>query len=94
MDVKTFSQKTIDLFIEHITGQFFLFIESRPELMKDYLNTIGDKNRTRKDVNMTLGGSIKKRLEMDNKLDSEGNMEREDNPDSVLCNSYTKHVKS
>ncbi|MBT7789180.1 MAG: hypothetical protein HN757_09920 [Calditrichaeota bacterium] len=83
--ITEFNKKVINEFVESITDRVFLMIEDDKDLMAEYLRLISDN--TLNAVNTSLGLAVKELLKLEN-------IEIEEEPDSFLIRSYTKHKLS
>lgn len=89
MEIKDFNDKVIKKFTNEITDLIFLYIQNDEELMTEYLDLLSTKDR--KTVNSQLGKAIKKKFDVENDIDDDGNSIRNE-PRSVLIKTlYTAH---
>jgi len=79
-EIKDFSDKVLDKFVEAITDNVFLTIQEDRELLQEYLRLVSDKGLDT--VNQQFGKAVKKRFNLDNAP------RRQDNPKSFLIKSH------
>lgn len=79
-----FNQLLVD-FERQITDSVFCFIQNDRQQMKEYLDVIANTGDLQK-VNRQLAQTIERRYG----LKGEGEMDKENNPQSTLIQSYTK----
>lgn len=84
-DVKQFTDEVLDQFAKSITDRVFLMVQKDKKLMKDYLDLVDEKSLNT--VNTELGKAVKNKFSLKNFEPSC----REDNPESILIQSYEQH---
>jgi hypothetical protein len=83
--ITDFNNKVINEFVESISDRVFIMIEEDKDLMLEYLRLVSDTSLD--EVNTSLGLAVKELLKLEN-------IEIEEEPDSFLIRSYTKHKLS
>jgi hypothetical protein len=82
MSSASVAKEAIEIMNSRITNEIFLIIQNNKDLMAEYLDAVNAEDG-RQNVNQVIGREIKKAYNLENNG-------RENNPSSILIESYQK----